>query len=307
MIVFATSDKGGTGRSVTCANIAYRRALAGDDVAYVDFDFGSPTAAAVFDLASAMRGVDLQGMHTYLQGGDEAPPEPARLDVWTRTEREALRRTPPGAGRLCLVPGDRGGGEFPVSDEVVARGGELLLRLHEEFDVVLVDLSAGRSYAIEIALRASRLLEGRGPVARWLVFHRWTRQHVIATNGLVHGARGILERGAAFGHDPAVLADSIRFVRAAVPAVPGDDGGRTAVLAEWLRACDGQLNDLAADLRLGPTVRLGTVPFDPVLQWREQLITDEDVLATRIADFATWTAFDDLARALTDDARWEAL
>jgi septum formation inhibitor-activating ATPase MinD len=40
MIVFATSDKGGTGRSVTSSNIVYRRALQGNDTCYVDFDFG---------------------------------------------------------------------------------------------------------------------------------------------------------------------------------------------------------------------------------------------------------------------------
>ena len=35
MIVIATSDKGGTGRSVTGSNVAYRRALQGGDVCYV--------------------------------------------------------------------------------------------------------------------------------------------------------------------------------------------------------------------------------------------------------------------------------
>ena len=47
MLIFSASDKGGTGRSVTSANLAYHRAMAGDDVCYLDFDFGSPTAAAV--------------------------------------------------------------------------------------------------------------------------------------------------------------------------------------------------------------------------------------------------------------------
>ena len=50
MIVFAISDKGGTGRSVTSANVAFRRALAGPNVAYLDVDFGSPTAGAVFGM-----------------------------------------------------------------------------------------------------------------------------------------------------------------------------------------------------------------------------------------------------------------
>ncbi len=48
VFVFATSDKGGTGRSVTSANVMYRRALQASDVAYLDFDFGSPTAGAIF-------------------------------------------------------------------------------------------------------------------------------------------------------------------------------------------------------------------------------------------------------------------
>ena len=51
MLLIATSDKGGTGRSVTGSNVVYRRALQGGDVCYVDFDFGSPTAGAVFGLA----------------------------------------------------------------------------------------------------------------------------------------------------------------------------------------------------------------------------------------------------------------
>jgi hypothetical protein len=42
VLIFATSDKGGTGRSVTSSNVAYREALLGKDVCYLDFDFGSP-------------------------------------------------------------------------------------------------------------------------------------------------------------------------------------------------------------------------------------------------------------------------
>jgi len=36
VLVFATSDKGGTGRSVTSSNVMYRRALQGSDVAYLE-------------------------------------------------------------------------------------------------------------------------------------------------------------------------------------------------------------------------------------------------------------------------------
>ncbi len=47
------------------------------------------------------------------------------------------------------------------------------------------------------------------------------------------------------------------------------------------------------------------MPLEPVLQWREQLITDEDVLDSQIATRETWDALSDLAGRLTDDKYWE--
>ncbi|NUU21125.1 MAG: ParA family protein, partial [Streptomycetaceae bacterium] len=170
MLVFATSDKGGTGRSVTCANVAYRRALLGDDVSYVDFDFGSPTARAVFELDAAARAGG-PGLHAYLQGRAD---EPQQVDVWAHSRRRELRLRPASCGRLELFPGDPGGGEFPTDALTADRCTELFLRLEEEFDVSFVDLSAGRSYAIDLALRTTARPEFREPPVRWLVFHRWT-------------------------------------------------------------------------------------------------------------------------------------
>ncbi|MEU8351583.1 SCO2523 family variant P-loop protein, partial [Streptomyces sp. NPDC048845] len=198
MLVFAASDKGGTGRSVTSANLAYRRALAGDDVCYLDFDFGSPTAAAVFDVPGALRGIEAGGLHTYLQGKVS---EPERIDVWAETEHEVLRHRPTGSGNLVLLPGDRSGGEFAVGRDALRRCVDLLLRLNAEFDLVVVDLSAGRSYAVDMALEATSRPAMRGVEARWLVYHRWTRQHVIAAAGLVFGDRGIVAGGVDRGHD----------------------------------------------------------------------------------------------------------
>ncbi|MER6983033.1 SCO2523 family variant P-loop protein [Streptomyces carpinensis] len=313
MIVFATSDKGGTGRSVTCANIAYRRALTGDNVAYVDFDFGSPTAATVFELGSAVRAHPGGGVHSYLQGRTA---EPVRLDVWSLSEREALRGSLRGAGRLCLVPGDVGGGEFPADEAVTRRCANLFLALEEEFAVTLVDLSAGRSYAIDIALRTTARPELRDVVTRWLVFHRWTRQHLEATAALVRDERGILQIGAHWGHEQDALEGRVRYVRAAVPGIdlPEQDTGFPAAghglrpeQKEWLKACDAELTRRSGKLGLGRTVTLGTVPLDPVLQWREQLITDEDVLMPQIANRETAEAFQDLADGLTDESRWETL
>ncbi|HEY0638178.1 MAG TPA: SCO2523 family variant P-loop protein [Pseudonocardiaceae bacterium] len=305
MLVFATSDKGGTGRSVTSSNVAYRRALQGGDVCYLDFDFGSPTAGAVFAIDSLVNGAPENGLHSYLLGKVDAP---TRLDVWTATDRAALRGRPPAAGRLALLPGDSGGGEFRSDADVIRRCVTLLLRLEEEFELCLVDLSAGRSYATQIVLAATATPEMREVTCRWLVFHRWTTQHINAAANLVHGRRGILDVGAELGHERDRLATSLRFVRTAVvdPDSPELAGLRPPQVA-WLREFNGRLQAMASARRVGRTSMLAAVPLDPVLQWREQLISDDDVSALHIANQATVDAFDTIAKCLFEDAAWESL
>jgi MinD-like ATPase involved in chromosome partitioning or flagellar assembly len=305
VLVFATSDKGGTGRSVTSSNVAYRRALQGSDVCYLDFDFGSPTAGAIFNIPAVEHGTAAGGLHSYLQG---TVAEPVRLDVWSESDRSGLRGRPPGAGRLVLYPGDRGGGEFSIGPEMAGRCADLLLRVDEEFDLIVVDLSAGRSYATDIALAVTSDARLRGTLARWLVFHRWTRQHIIAAESLVYGEHGLLEAGVARGHDRAKLAQTIRFVRTAVvdPDSP-ELAGLPPTKVTWLRECNAELQTLARRHRVGRTVMLGMVPLDPVLQWREQLISNNDVFLRHIANEQTVQAFEEIAKRLTEDAAWDGL
>ncbi|NEC47352.1 MinD/ParA family protein [Actinospica acidiphila] len=301
MLVFAASDKGGAGRSVISANLAYQRALLGDHVAYVDFDFGSPTAA-VFDVPSALLGTEEQGVHSYLEG---EVIDPAGIDIWRQTEHPFLRARRNQAGRLVLYPGDAGGGEFAISEEALERCIDLLLRLNSEFDLVTVDLSAGRSYAVDLVLAATAHPRMLHVVHRWLVFHRWTRQHVIAAAGLVHRENGILRSGVDRGHDGEVLQGSVRFVRVAVPDLESAMWAHAspAQLA-WMRSCNDALRRLASDQHAGDSVVLGTVPLEPVLLWREQLITGEDVLVTETANKETLEALEEIARRLTDDLYW---
>ncbi|MEF9903759.1 SCO2523 family variant P-loop protein [Streptomyces sp. P9-A2] len=302
MLVFAASDKGGTGRSVTSANLAYQRALTGDHVAYVDFDFGSPTAAAVFDVPSAMRGIAERGLHSYLEG---EVTEPARIDIWRQTEHPQLHARPNQSGRLALLPGDAGGGEFVTGEDTLDRCVDLLLRLNGEFDLTIVDLSAGRSYAVDMVLAATAHPRMRYVPFRWLVFHRWTRQHVIAAAGLVHKEHGIIRGGVDRGHDEEALRGAIRFVRAAVPDPDSPLWAQgSPAQAAWMQSCDDSLRRLASEHRIGDSVVLGAVPLEPVLQWREQLITEEDVLSTQIANKETLEALEEIARRLTDDSCW---
>jgi hypothetical protein len=305
MLVFATSDKGGTGRSVTSSNMVYRRALQGNDVCYLDFDFGSPTAGAIFQIESVVRGTDKGGLHSYILG---KVPEPLRLDVWAESDRDAMRIQPPGSGRLVLYPGDAGGGEFSTSPDMVRRCVDLFLRLEEEFDLILIDLSAGRSFAIDMALAAVAEPELRSVTSRWLVFHRWTRQHILAAADLVFTKQGIIDAGEQRGHDRETLTRSIRFVRTAVvdPNAAELAGLRPAQVV-WLRDCNYDLQRLASARGIGRTSVLGVVPLDPVLQWREQLISDDDVILAQIANQPTASAFDSLATRLFDDSFWEGL
>jgi hypothetical protein len=306
VLVFAASDKGGTGRSVTSCNVVYRSALAGSDVCYLDFDFGSPTAGSIFQIAEATRGVAKGGLHSYLQDPDVATNgEAKRIDVWSRSARRSLRQRPPGSGKLMLFPGDQDGGEFEPDKEALRRCVQLFQALDEEFDMCLIDLSAGRSYATQLVLHATADRALRGVTARWLVFHRWTRQHIPAAGGLVYGQNGILNVGVEAGHDPDQLQAAIKFVRTAVVDPDSDElsGLRPAQVA-WLRDCDEDLRRLAAVHRVGRSSMLGSVPLDPVLQWQEQLISDNDVVARDVANSSTVEAFDELSRKLTNDDEW---
>jgi MinD-like ATPase involved in chromosome partitioning or flagellar assembly len=301
VLIFATSDKGGTGRSVTSTNIAYRRALMGSDVCYLDFDFGSPTAGAIFDIEGVGQGTKAGGLHSYFYGETA---EPLRLDVWKETDRPSLRDRPPAAGRLVLLPGDNGGGEFPCDSTKVRACIQLLLQLESEFDVTFIDLSAGRSYATQMVLTAIADARMRKVASRWLVFHRWTKQHIGAASNLAYGDKGLIQMGVAVGLSEEDMYNAISFVRTAVVDPGGADlAGLSAEQVTWLRSWNRRLYDLAKNLDLGRTRAFGEVPLEPVLQWREQLIADDDVLNRMIANPRTTAAFSDLAHRLTDDVR----
>jgi hypothetical protein len=305
MLIFAISDKGGTGRSVTSGNVAYRRALQGSDVCYVDFDFGSPTAGALFHLENMLHGVRGKGMHSFLQG---SVGQPYGVDVWAESESDTLRLQPPGAGRLVLYPGDQGGAEFSISEALIERCAQLFLELDEQYELCLIDLSAGRSYAAEAALAATARPLMAGVTARWLVFHKWTRQHIISAADLVTGERGLLRVGESYGHNREELIRSLRFVRTAVLAPDSPDlAGLRAAQVAWLQDAHSELQRLASKQGIGRTNVLGIVPHDPVLQWREQLISDDDVALTAVANQATVDAFNSLALRLVDDDVWRGL
>lgn len=301
MLVFAASDKGGTGRSVTSCNIAYRLSMTGRDVAYLDFDFGSPTAGAIFEITKIDRGTPATGLHDCIADGVTNPDQ---FDVRDHSDRQELRSLQASAGRLVLFPGNLGGAEFSGTPERVTRCIELFQRLDSEFDVCVVDLSAGRSHAIDMVLAATATPGLLTVPTRWLVFHRWTRQHIVAAANLVSGAHGLLSMGVRAHHDPARLANAIKFVRTAVPELRSPTAAARPTQARWLQRADRELNELARRYNVGQDLLLGSTPVEPVLQWREQLIIDSDV-TDNIANGETVEAFNQLVKDLLDDGEWE--
>ncbi|AYF78981.1 ParA family protein [Nocardia yunnanensis] len=300
MLVFSASDKGGTGRSVTSCNMAYWLSMKGYKVAYLDFDFGSPTAGGTFEISRIDNGVrDGSGLHSYLLDDNGTP---ARVSVRSETDRMELSRSRHPSGRLVLFPGDLGGSEFTTLDHrMIDRCAALFATCEQEFDVSFVDLSAGRSIALALALSATRQLERA--VCRWLIFHRWTRQHIAAAHGLVHDDNGVLATGVEWGHDRAELLNSLRYIRTAVPELNAPAGLRPAQAA-WLKEQHNTLTRAANRHGMGESGILGKIPVEPMLQCREQVILDVDV-AAHVANVETVAAFRELTEKLMNDAVWE--
>jgi hypothetical protein len=95
----------------------------------------------------------------------------------------------------------------------------------------------------------------------------------------------------------------VRTVRTAVPGPSAFGDETTAEQEAWLRRSDEILKHLAKRRGLGQDILAGTIPLEPVLLWREQVITEQDVMR-RLAKQATTMAFDALAGKVADDHAW---
>jgi hypothetical protein len=306
MLIFSSSDKGGTGRSVTSCNLAYRLSLRGRDVAYLDFDFGSPTAGAIFEIPKLERGTQDGGLHSYILG--EAT-EPFRVDIRKATERASLQERPPGSGKLTLFPGDIGGAEFHLTDSHIKAAMKLFGDVEREFDVCIVDLSAGRSAALDMSLNAisPRLRKKKDKdQIRWLLFHRWTTQHVVAAGGLLFGENGIVPYAVEAGFKREEFLRLLRTVRTAVPNASAFGEQTTPEQTRWVIKSDDHLKALAKARGLGQDLLAETTPLEPMLLWREQVIMDLDV-NRRLAKRETTKAFEKLATKVDGDEAWEGI
>jgi MinD-like ATPase involved in chromosome partitioning or flagellar assembly len=249
------SHKGGTGRTTTAANVAYRLALRNRSVCCIDLDLDSPTFGAVAGLRGLEQGAPI-GIHDFLHIHGPVAPRPADaavdalVDIWQNAD---LPR--PGAaktGRLRLLPGgrDRLGLELaPVEQQgkILAR---IIASLRGEYDHVLLDVRSGASETVAAVLAADDTIDA----IHWLVFFRWTPQHLA-------GAADLCERLSAAGAD-------LSLVRTAFDDPVEMDG--------WFREQHRALTARARESLRGRRI-VADIAVEPMLQWKESIVTEDDV------------------------------
>ena len=270
------SHKGGTGRTVTTANVAYQLARRGQDVCMVDFDLASPTLGSVLGLKDISSGADT-GLHHILVG--EAPASSAEeleRSIWDSPDIAATFSFD-WHGAFRLLPGSRSGADVDLRDtsQVVA---ELLADVSSRYDVVLIDLRSGLGPVAGLFLEP--MIDE--VLTAWLVFHRWTRQHLV-------GAHNLLENLQQYSQGP--------FYRVRTAVIDPDKSGAAE---PWVRSQHESLQkDANRLLTLGvePSREIGAVPMDPLLQWTERIVTDAD--AEVVGNQKTVDAFIHLAEQIS--------
>lgn len=290
------SNKGGSGRSTAAANVGVQVASAGYSVCLVDLDLRSATLGAVLGLPRMENGIDAATRYPSgpslgvldLLGADvlredaagsrqrTAPPPflATRHDAW----RAPGRRRPPLAGDLWLVPGNARDERLAWHEALAQRLRTMIEVLRGAHDLTIIDLRAGKHDMLRALIEAGRTSPADS-IDLWLVFHRWTHQHVYAASALAEHL-ALLHRGRPTG--PPIL-----LVRTA-------DGATT-------QATDRDLAVLSTRrLHAFPLFR-PTIPFSPTLQQRETILRPRG----DAADEGTVDAFRRLGAFLIETASAE--
>lgn len=260
-IFLGLSHKGGTGRSVSLANIGYCLASAGCDVCIVDLDLGSPTMGTVLhieeDLPAGRK--EGKGVHSFMRSPPTHPGEveSALVPVWGRE----VPRPSDDAGSFCLLPGTRDG-DISLDVDGIRKG---LRRIFDDiggrFDFILADLRSGLSN-VALALTQDEFAQDE---VTWLFFYRWTPQHLVGLDDLAERV--------AKSYTPPDTA-RVGFVRTAF----SDPKNYQGPLQRYVLKLNAELakTEQRAQDRVEDALVLGSVPHDHVLQWDERILDEED-------------------------------
>ena len=285
------SHKGGTGRTVSTANIAYHLARRGRDVCILDLDLASPTLGAVVGLDNIAAGAKV-GIHNILTG--ELQPEKVselERNVWESPDINEHYR-PEIHGKFCVVPGTRTGGDAVMgtdNPEARSRLSRVLTDLGSRYEYVFCDLRSGIGPVSEAFLwdRIAYQLHS------WLLFYRWTHQHLHGVEDLAIALSENTDRP--LGRtNPRFL--SVRTAVIEIGRVPSES--RT-----WIAQRHDRLRERSRRLEAStepPLENVGTIPLDLVLQWSESILTLEHAAVVGNSD--TLKAFENLAAILDEMA-----
>lgn len=290
-VCVAHSHKGGTGRSVTLANIAYHFATKGKDVCIIDLDMASPTMGAILGL----QGIETGVLHTTIgmprHVGDllshedrAAQATHAVVDAWSNSE-DLRDNYQSGCGRFSLIPGQKRLGDEIRPGDFASRIPIILDAISSEYDIVFLDIRSGISNVLRGLSIAERTENTRGHklISAWLIHYRWTRQHICGVADL-------------FGDQE-------------LEGISIDDRERVFLIRtlyidpvdcdNWFRSRHDELNTHLNAVRPQGVRTLGDIPLDPMLQWQECVITPT-LLDLGIAKKATANAFTNIARHLEE-------
>lgn len=287
-IFAAVSHKGGTGRSVTVANVAYRLALKKLDICCVDLDLTSPTLGSVFGMGKYQAGAANKGQQVapisvfdLLNRDNDGTIvlnqwENSLVDIWTQTSEDL--EEPAIKPRFMLLPG-LANADMRQLD--LGRLQDLLKRLSESFDIVFLDVRSGNS---EIA---DRLLSADCDehINCWLIHFRWTRQHLAGVGNYVES----------FLRDTAKRFKGRLFLvsTAFPPSFDRAGPGLQSLLVEYNKGLETRLEELLRRLGFEGERPLGPVPFEELLLWKETVIT-RDMVERHIAQDATAKGFEQI-------------
>lgn len=289
-VIAGISHKGGTGRSVTLANLAFHLHYQSHNVCIVDLDLASPTMGSVLEIPGLERGQSSAGrpgspksVHDVLLSRDD--PTAAIVDIRNKSSSIIGKHNP--SKQFSLLPGLAEEGDWPHDASMLEAGlRSLIERLRgSDYHYILLDVRSGVSKTLDALNR-----ECSGLIDQVLVHFRWTPQQLRGVESLLRS--DCLEN---FG------AEKIKFIRTAF-ANPGDEAQEIREFASdldrKLRREFGSIDFNGQSLDPNKNPVLGTVPVDPQLRWKECVLVEEEGVSSK-----TYRRFQEIAKNIVDSLR----
>lgn len=189
------SYKGGTGRTVACANIAYQLAKMGKRVLVVDMDIDGPGMAVTADLPKET--VKERSIVRFLK----SPDMPYQNFIIRREISTTERATPVVLDFLVAPLSADAGDALPThGSELAGKISRLRNSLLSDYDVVLIDSASGMSDYTALAFSISDFVT---------ICMRYSRQHFEGSLRFIHLIGGLKRSKRYFLKDFFVLASAV--------------------------------------------------------------------------------------------------